>query len=44
MCLLGGDGCEFQSDCEVNNKLTALQLYIDGYLGGITLAEIAKKK
>jgi len=43
-CLLGGDGCEFQSDCEINAKLSGLQLYIDGYLGGITLAEIAKPK
>ena len=41
-CLLGGDGCEFQADCEINTKLSGLQLYIDGYLGGITLAEIVK--
>lgn len=41
-CLLGGDGCEFQADCEINTKLSSLQLYIDGYLGGITLAEIVK--
>ncbi len=40
-CLPGGDGCEFQSDCEINTKLSCLQLYIDGYLNGITLAEIA---
>ena len=43
-CLIGGDGCEFQADCEINTKLTSLQLYIDGYLGGITLAEIVKSK
>ncbi len=40
-CLLDGDGCEFQPDCEINTKLSCLQLYIDGYLNGITLAEIA---
>jgi Rrf2 family protein len=43
-CLLGGDGCEFQADCEINTKLSCLQLYIDGYLNGITLAEIAGAK
>ena len=43
-CLLGGEGCEFQSTCEINTKLSGLQLYIDGYLGGITLAEIAGEK
>ena len=40
-CLPGGDGCEFQPDCEISTKLSCLQLYIDGYLNGITLAEIA---
>jgi Rrf2 family protein len=39
-CLLGGKGCEFEPECEVHTKLTCLQLYIDGYLGGITLQEI----
>ena len=39
-CLLGGDGCEFASECEVNTRLSCLQLYIDGYLGGITLEQI----
>jgi Rrf2 family protein len=39
-CLLGGRGCEFEPECEINTKLTCLQLYIDGYLGGITLQEI----
>ena len=43
-CLQDGDGCEFQPDCEINNKLSCLQLYIDGYLDGITLAEIVKAK
>ncbi|MFH1614813.1 MAG: Rrf2 family transcriptional regulator, partial [Planctomycetota bacterium] len=41
-CLLDGEGCEFESDCEINTKLSCLQLYIDGYLNGITLAEIIK--
>lgn len=39
-CLLGGEGCEFQSGCQVSLKLVSLQRYIDGYLGGITLAEL----
>ncbi|MDD5326802.1 MAG: Rrf2 family transcriptional regulator [Phycisphaerae bacterium] len=39
-CLCGGKGCEFESGCEINTKLTCLQLYIDGYLGGISLQEI----
>jgi Rrf2 family protein len=39
-CLLGGRGCEFEPECEIHTKLTCLQLYIDGYLGGITLQEI----
>ena len=43
-CLLDGQGCEFQPDCEISTKLSCLQLYIDGYLDGITLAEIARAK
>lgn len=43
-CLSGGQGCEFESDCGINTKLSCLQLYIDGYLEGITLAEVAKAK
>ncbi len=43
-CLLGGEGCEFESNCEINTKLSCLQLYIDGYLDGITLAEIVRAK
>jgi Rrf2 family protein len=39
-CLLGGRGCEFEPECEIHTKLTCLQMYIDGYLGGITLQEI----
>jgi Rrf2 family protein len=39
-CLLDGKGCEFEPGCEIHTKLTCLQLYIDGYLGGITLQEI----
>lgn len=39
-CLLGGKGCDFEPECEIHTKLTCLQLYIDGYLGGITLQEI----
>ena len=41
-CLRDGQGCEFESDCEINTKLSCLQLYIDGYLDGITLAEIVR--
>ncbi len=39
-CLLGGKGCEFEPICEINTKLACLQLYVDGYLGGITLEEV----
>ncbi len=39
-CLIGGEGCEFEPECEVHTKLACLQMYIDGYLGGITLQEI----
>jgi Rrf2 family protein len=43
-CLFGGKGCEFEPECEINTKLTCLQLYIEGYLGGITLNEIMKSR
>ena len=43
-CLPDGQGCEFQSGCEINTKLSCLQLYINGYLDGITLAEITGAK
>jgi len=43
-CLPGGHGCEFESDCEINTRLSCLQLYINGYLDGITLAEIVRAK
>ncbi|MHC4394658.1 MAG: RrF2 family transcriptional regulator [Planctomycetota bacterium] len=43
-CLAGGEGCEFEKVCEVNTKLSCLQLYIDGYLGGITLKEILQSQ
>jgi Rrf2 family protein len=43
-CLPGGDGCEFEPKCEVNTKLVCLQLYIEGYLGGITLKEILQSQ
>jgi Rrf2 family protein len=43
-CLLGGEGCEFEPECEINTKLACLQLYIDGYLGGITLGEILRNR
>ena len=43
-CLPGGEGCEFESDCEINTKLSCLQLYINGYLNGITLAEVMVAK
>ena len=39
-CLMGGSGCEFKANCPISTKLACLQLYIDGYLGGITLKEI----
>ena len=43
-CLIGGDGCEFEPDCEISTKLSCLQLYINGYLNGITLAEVMVAK
>ena len=43
-CLLGGQGCEFEPECEIHTKLACLQLYIDGYLGGITLEEILQSR
>ena len=45
-CLPGGQGCEFQDECAISVKLSCLQLYINNYLDGITLAEImgAKEK
>jgi len=43
-CLAGDQGCEFKSECEVNTKLACLQLYIEGYLGGITLDEILQSQ
>jgi Rrf2 family protein len=39
-CLVSDQGCEFESECEVNTKLSRLQTYIEDYLGGITLDEI----
>jgi Rrf2 family protein len=43
-CLTGDQGCEFESECEVNTKLSCLQLYIEGYLGGITLDELLQSR
>jgi len=43
-CLLGGEGCEFEPECEISTKLACLQLYMDGYLGGITLEEILRSQ
>jgi Rrf2 family protein len=43
-CLLGDNKCEFQPECEISTKLACLQLYMDDYLGGITLSEILKVK
>lgn len=40
LCFAGGLGCEFEPECELSSKLACLQLYIDGYLNGITLEEI----
>ena len=44
LCFAGGNGCEFEANCEVRMKLAGLQLYIDGYLGGITLEEILQSR
>ena len=43
-CLVGDQGCEFKSECEVNTKLSRLQTYIECYLGGITLDKILQSR
>ncbi len=43
-CLSGGKGCEFKAGCEVGAKLACLQLYMEGYLGGITLDKISQNQ
>ena len=43
-CLAGGDGCEFQKNCRISTKLSCLQLYIEGYLDGIKLSEVAEAR
>jgi Rrf2 family protein len=43
-CIIGGEGCEFEPGCEVSTKLACLQLYIEGYLGDITLDEIVQSQ
>lgn len=43
-CLLGGVGCEFESECAIHSKLACLQLYINGYLTGITLDEMRNSR
>lgn len=39
-CIGGGEGCEMKDQCEISTKLECLQQYIDGYLTGITLADL----
>lgn len=43
-CLVGDNGCEFEPECEISTKLVCLQLYMDGYLAGITLEEILQSR
>ncbi len=43
-CLLGGEGCELQAECAIGEKLGDLQRYINGYLEGISLAEIVSSQ
>ena len=43
-CLDDDYHCEFKPDCEINAKLSTLQLYIEGYLGSITLAELIEEE
>ena len=43
-CLLGGNGCEFEPECEIRVKLACLQTYVDAYLGGITLEELVRSR
>lgn len=43
-CLCEGDLCEFNPGCEISTRLSCLQLYIESYLGDISLAEIVQSK
>ncbi len=43
-CLAGGEGCEFEYECEVCTKLAYLQLQTQDYLEGITLEEILRSR
>ncbi|MBW8040905.1 MAG: Rrf2 family transcriptional regulator [Planctomycetes bacterium] len=43
-CLAGGEGCEFEHECEVCTKLAYLQLQTQDYLEGITLEEILRSR
>jgi DNA-binding IscR family transcriptional regulator len=43
-CLLDGEGCEFEPECEIHTKLACLQLYIDGYLGGVTIGDVLRNR
>ena len=43
-CLLGGNGCECQAECEISTQLAGLQRHIDDYLRRITLEDICGVK
>ena len=39
-CLVSGEACEFEPECEVNTKLAPLQQHLVNYLENITIEEI----
>ena len=40
-CLLGKKACDRQSNCNISEKLTNLQDYIEGFLKSVTLKELS---
>ena len=43
-CLADDKGCEFESGCKINTKLSFLQQHLDDYLENITLEEISDNR
>jgi Rrf2 family protein len=43
-CLMPGQRCDFESECEVNTKLASLQQLMADYLEGLTLEEILPRR
>jgi len=43
-CLLGIEVCSRQPNCPINNKLTKLQEYIDGFFSDVTLNQLLESR